>query len=263
VLRAGNDDNGAVLHGRLPPLDELTPATVAPVRNGFIPDYTSRMPRALVVGNTDGIGLALTRRLLEQGWAVVGVSRRPADLAHPAYEHRVADVADPGYPAALDGLGALDLCVYAAGVGEPLDTERLSEQTHAFRVNLIGAALTVEAVLPGMLAAGAGHFIGLSSLADVLISPVAPGYSASKAGFTSYLAGLGKAVRPRGVAITVVRFGFVDTKMAKGPSTPLKIGVERAVDVLMRCIARRPAVVSYPRRMAAAVRLLRLLGQPS
>ncbi|WP_426501993.1 hypothetical protein ACPPVO_30570 [Dactylosporangium sp. McL0621] len=30
------------------------------------------MPRALIVGNTDGIGLALTRRLLDEGWTAVG-----------------------------------------------------------------------------------------------------------------------------------------------------------------------------------------------
>jgi short-subunit dehydrogenase len=222
------------------------------------------MPRALIVGNTDGIGLALTRRLLGDGWSVVGVSRRPADLDHPEYEHRIADVAAPGYPAALDGAGVVDLCVYAAGIGELLDLDGgLGSQTDAIRVNLLGAALTVEAVLPGMLALGRGHIIGLSSLADVLISKEAPGYAASKAGLSSYLLGLGQAVRPRGVAVTAVRFGFVDTKMAKGPSTPLKIGVDEAVGVLVRAVGRRPAVVSYPRRMSVGARTLRALSRLS
>jgi hypothetical protein len=51
------------------------------------------------------------------------------------------------------------------------------------------------------------------------------------------------------VAVSTVRFGFVDTKMAKGPVRPMMITVEQAVDVLMRCIRRRPAVITYPRRM--------------
>jgi hypothetical protein len=38
--------------------------------------------------------------------------------------------------------------------------------------------------------------------------------------------------------------------MAKGTVKPMMITVGRAVDVLMRCVRRRPAVVSYPRRMA-------------
>jgi short-subunit dehydrogenase len=114
-----------------------------------------------------------------------------------------------------------------------------------------------------MLALGQGHIIGLSSLADVLISKEAPGYAASKAGLSSYLLGLGQAVRPRGVAVTAVRFGFVDTKMAKGPSTPLKIGVDEAVGVLLRAVGRRPAVVSYPRRMSVGARTLRALSRLS
>ena len=50
--------------------------------------------------------------------------------------------------------------------------------------------------------------------------------------------------------MTTVRFGFVDTKMAKSTVTPMMISVDRAVDVVTRCVRRRPAVVSYPRRMA-------------
>lgn len=117
-------------------------------------------------------------------------------------------------------------------------------------MNLLGAARTLEVVVPRMLAAGHGHIIGLSSLADALISAESPGYAASKAGLTSYLLGLDAALRPHGLPVTTVRFGFVDTKMAKSPVTPLMISAERAVDVLMRCIRTRPAVVSYPRRMA-------------
>jgi len=201
------------------------------------------------VGNSDGIGLALTRRLLAEGWAVTGLSRSPA----PVGDHHVLDVTSPELPAVLGTVADVDLCVYAAGVGELLGdpSDGLAGQTRAIEVNLLGAARVIEAVVPRMLAAGRGHVIGLSSLADSLVSGDAPGYSASKAGLTSYLMGLDVALRPKGVAVTVVRFGFVDTKMAKSPVTPFKISPERAVDVLMRCISRRPSVVSYPRRMAA------------
>ncbi|MET8153813.1 SDR family NAD(P)-dependent oxidoreductase [Actinoplanes sp. NPDC049668] len=212
------------------------------------------MRHGFVIGNTDGIGLALTRRLLADGWAVTGMSRRPATVEHDRYVHVAADVAAPEFPArlagALDAAGGADLCVYAAGVGDLLDPDDLAAQTRVFEVNLIGAARAVEVVLPRMLAAGGGHFIGLSSLADTLISPEAPGYAASKAGLSSYLIALGAALRPRGVQVSTVRFGFVDTKMAKGPVRPMMITVDRAVDVLMRCVRTRAAVVSYPRRMA-------------
>ena len=218
------------------------------------------MRHAIVIGNTDGIGLALTQRLLAGGWAVTGLSRRPAAIEHDRYVHVAADVTAADYPAqlgrALAAAGRMDLCVYAAGVGELLDLDDLGAQTRAIEVNLLGLARTVEVVVPRMLAAGGGHLIGLSSLADAMISPEAPGYAASKAGMTSYLIGLGAVLRPRGVAVSTVRFGFVDTKMAKGAVKPMMITVERAVDVLMRCVRRRAAVVTYPRRMALLVRAI-------
>ena len=160
------------------------------------------MRHAIVIGNTDGIGLGLTRRLLGDGWAVTGLSRRAAAVEHDRYVHVVTDVAGPGYPADLGraraATGAVDLCVYAAGVGELLDVADLGAQTRAVEVNLLGLARTVEAVVPPMLAAGRGHLIGLSRLADTMITPAAPGYAASKAGMTSYLLGLGAALRPYG-----------------------------------------------------------------
>ena len=218
--------------------------------------YAHAVKRAVIVGNSDGIGLALSRRLLDDGWSVTGISRRDSGIAHERYSHRIADVTDSDYPPG--DLGAVDLCVYCAGVGELFNVDDLSSQTQALQVNLIGAARTVEAVVPGMIAAGGGHFVGLSSLADVTISGEAFGYAASKAGLSTYLLGLRMALRPHGVAVTTVRFGFVDTKMAKGAIRPLIIPVDEAVDVVMRCIRRRPAVVSYPRLMSVASRVLRL-----
>ncbi|WP_431885417.1 SDR family NAD(P)-dependent oxidoreductase [Micromonospora wenchangensis] len=214
--------------------------------------------RAVVVGNSDGVGLALTRQLVAAGWTVAGVSRSGSDLTAPGYTHHVADVTGDAYrtvlAGAVDRLGGVDVCVYAAGVGEFFDLGDLAAQTRALEVNLIGAARTVEVVVPAMVAGGGGHLVGLSSLADAAPSAQAPGYAAAKAGLTSYLVGLRGALRPHGVRVTVVRFGFVDTKMAKSPVKPMLLSVERAAGVVRDCLRSRPAVVSRPRRMAAVVR---------
>ncbi|MEU7961682.1 SDR family NAD(P)-dependent oxidoreductase [Micromonospora humida] len=214
--------------------------------------------RAVVVGNSDGVGLALTRQLVAAGWTVAGVSRSGSDLTAPGYTHHVADVTGDTYrtvlAGAVDRLGGVDVCIYAAGVGEFFDLGDLAAQTRALEVNLIGAARTVEVVVPAMVAGGGGHLVGLSSLADAAPSAQAPGYAAAKAGLTSYLVGLRGALRPHGVRVTVVRFGFVDTKMAKSPVKPMLLSVERAADVVRDCLRTRPAVVSRPRRMAAVVR---------
>jgi NAD(P)-dependent dehydrogenase (short-subunit alcohol dehydrogenase family) len=216
---------------------------------------------ALVIGNSDGIGLALTRRLLAAGWTVTGVSRRAAPVDDGTYEHAVLDVSTAEYADHLRALqerrGPFDVCVYCAGIGELLDLSDLSGEARVFRVNLLGAVDTASVVLPKMLAAKRGHFVGVSSIGDEAISPQAPSYAASKAGLSSYLAGLSLATRKRGVRVSNVRFGFVDTKMAKSPVKPMLISAERAALVLMRCIASPSARVTYPWAMAALVRVLR------
>jgi len=67
------------------------------------------------------------------------------------------------------------------------------------------------------------------------------------------------ALRPRGVRVTNLRFGFVDTKMAKAKARPFMMTTDRAVDVIARCLRRRPARFTYPRRLAALVWLSNLV----
>ncbi|MGC5030305.1 SDR family NAD(P)-dependent oxidoreductase [Micromonospora sp. DT229] len=227
---------------------------------------TDRVRRAVLVGNSDGIGLAFTRRLLADGWRVAGLSRRDNVINVPTYTHHTVDVTAPDYPEvlakAIDELGGVDLCVFAAGVGEPIDLADLPAQTHTFEVNLMGAVRTVATVVPRMIDAGEGHFLGISSLADRMVSSGSPGYAGSKAGLSSYLLGLSRPLRDRGVSVTTVRFGFVDTKMAKGPVRPLMISVDRAVEILVRCVRTRPVLVSRPRRMALLTSALATFTRP-
>ncbi|MCA8962417.1 MAG: SDR family NAD(P)-dependent oxidoreductase, partial [Planctomycetes bacterium] len=82
-------------------------------------------------------------------------------------------------------------------------------------------------------------------------------YPASKAAMTQYLKGLHLALRHRGVAVTNVRFGFVDTKMADAPVRPLMISVDRAARVLWNAIEERPAIRTYPRTAGVAALALR------
>ncbi len=130
-------------------------------------------------------------------------------------------------------------------------------EPHVIDVSLTGMVRTAAVVIPSMVARGGGHFIGLSSLADELVSAEAPSYHASKAGLSNYLAGLALALRARGVFVTNVRFGFVDTNMAKGDVRPLMMSVEEAVDHLERCIERRPAVYVAPRMAVPLVKFRR------
>jgi NAD(P)-dependent dehydrogenase (short-subunit alcohol dehydrogenase family) len=219
------------------------------------------MPGAIIVGNSDGIGLALTELLLGEGWQVSGVSRSAARVTHRTYQHHILDVCHADYAQRLGQIvaaeGALDALVYSVGIGEFLDGETLATERQVFEANLIGAVATAQVILPHFSRAGRGHFIGLSSQGDGLVDPRAPSYAASKAGLSTYLEGLALAYRPRGIFVTNVRFGFVDTKMAKAPLRPFMISPQEAAARVRHCLRTRPIVYTYPKRMAVLLWLLR------
>jgi NAD(P)-dependent dehydrogenase (short-subunit alcohol dehydrogenase family) len=226
--------------------------------------YTSMEDkRVLVIGCSDGIGLATARRLVDSGWNVTGISRRESPLSGAGYVHLVADVASDDYPASLTAIakerGPFDACIYCAGIAESFDVERIECDERVIAVNLTGALRTARIVLPPMVAAGRGHLVVLSSQADELVSNVVPSYTASKAALSAYFEGVGLALRAKGVAVTNLRFGFVDTKMARAKVKPFQISVDKSAEIVERCLAKQPLRLTRPLRMAVLVAIFRLL----
>jgi hypothetical protein len=82
--------------------------------------------RTLIIGNGDGIGLALTKRLLDDGGSVIGVSRRFLGCIGARHAQHVLDVLDPKFPELIATVvaeaGPIDTLVYCAGIGEPFET---------------------------------------------------------------------------------------------------------------------------------------------
>jgi short-subunit dehydrogenase len=221
--------------------------------------YIGPVKRACVVGSSDGIGLSTARALLSAGWQVIGVSRSESAIVDQWYAHHRSHVATDQYRELLRALTLqpFDAVIYCVGIGERLSLDDLARETQVFEVNLLAAVATAVIVLPPMLAVGRGHLIVLSSLADVLVSDEFPSYNASKAAVSSYFEGLAGALRSTGVVVSHIRFGFVDTKMAKARSRPFMITREAAANVIVRTLRGRQRRVSYPFRMALLVGVLR------
>ena len=213
--------------------------------------YAAAVPSAVVIGASVGIGAAVVRRLIADGWTVTGLARREAAFTHDRYRHVIADVRTASLRDALSAIESIDVCIYAAGIGELLAWDDFTHEADVFTTNLVGVATAAEVVLPRMIAAKHGHFIGLSSQADRWIDDSSPSYAASKAGMSSYLEGLALACKRHGVHVTNVRFGFVDTAMAKSDVKPFMITADRAAELVVKCIAKKPIRYTYPWRMAA------------
>jgi short-subunit dehydrogenase len=220
---------------------------------------------ALIIGNSDCIGLAMTRELLTRAWTVIGVSRSESPISDESYTHSVIKVQQPEYCLRLQSIlkenPNLALCVYCHGIGELLNPRDMQNKENIFEVNLTGLVKTAAVIIPTMVEKGEGHFIGLSSVADDMLSPEAPSYHATKAGFSAYLESLALALKKDGVAVTNVRFGFVDTKMAHGDVKPFMMTLDQVVRHLIRCIDKKPGRYTAPKIVIPLVKFRKWMLQ--
>lgn len=218
--------------------------------------------KALIIGNSDGIGSAVTAALAARGDRVVGISRSASPMGPEGPRHEILDVTSPQLPEVIRRLvreeGDFDVCIYCVGIGSELKLPDLSNEARVLDVNLIGMVRTMEALVPDWLARGHGHFVGISSLADDIYAADAPSYSASKAGFSNYLLSMGLKLRRHNVHVTNIRFGFVNTKMARARFRPFTMTREEAAQHVLRCLDRRPLQLSVPKVIGTLAHVFRL-----
>ncbi len=151
-----------------------------------------------------------------------------------------------------------------AGIGTltlvpDLDTATLRQ---TLEVNLVGVAQSIEAVLPGMIARGRGHVVGVASVAGYRGFPWMISYSASKAALIAYLEALRPGLRRRGVTVTTVCPGFVRTQMSTSVpyQRPVKmIEPEEAARHLVRAVEQRPRNCVFPWDMRIGLAILKYM----
>src|SRR6185436_4767375 len=83
-------------------------------------------------------------------------------------------------------------------------------------VNVIGAANSAAAVIPGMVARGSGQLVIISSLAAYRGLPRSAAYCASKAAVSAFFESLRLDLEPRGIAVTIIHPGFIKTPLTAG-----------------------------------------------
>jgi benzil reductase ((S)-benzoin forming) len=112
-------------------------------------------PRALITGVSSGLGLALAEYLLEQGWTVYGLSRRPPqNIDSPDFHFRAVDLADFERAAAatlhlLEFASRVELVVLNAGALGPIADIKdvnIGEMQRVFDVNLWANKAVLDAL---------------------------------------------------------------------------------------------------------------------
>ncbi|HJO81045.1 MAG: SDR family NAD(P)-dependent oxidoreductase [SAR202 cluster bacterium] len=186
-------------------------------------DFTGKT--AIVTGAAHGIGQAITHGLASRGatvWAtdIAEIEASDAPAGGGRVVTRVVDVTDKGQLASLVSeasaeSGRVDILVCVAGgvrgqVGQPIE-DVTEEQWHAiYEVNLKGAFLSAQAVVPGMKAAGAGRILVISSGAGLGVSLTGiQAYGSAKAGQIGLVRQLAHELGQRGITVNSVAPGLV------------------------------------------------------
>lgn len=189
---------------------------------------------ALVTGAGRGIGLAVTRRFLADGWRVALLDidgglldAAMASLGAPdrtmALQYDVADaagVAEAVQQAARWGrLGAL---VNNAGtaVFKPMLDITPDEWARVMAVNLTGPFLCTQAAAPFMAEGGGGAVVNVTSISGLRASTLRAAYGTSKAALAHLTKQQAVELASLGIRVNAVAPGPVETAMAKAVHTP-------------------------------------------
>ncbi len=189
---------------------------------------------AFVTGTSSGIGLAITRRLLADGWLVQGFDRAPAALVDAKFSSLALDLTDGAQiDSALDAaLSSLNInadgtakrrvpgaLVHAAGLLRvaPLGTLDPADGEAMWRLHVDAATRLANRLLPAMQAAGAGRMVMVGSRVSSGIAGRSQ-YAASKAALVSLARSWAAESIAMGVTVNVVSPAATDTPMLVDPA---------------------------------------------
>jgi 2-hydroxycyclohexanecarboxyl-CoA dehydrogenase len=176
---------------------------------------------ALVTGAASGIGAATAARLAEHGYAVAGIDLKPSPTAL-SLEVDVTDLAAMRAAAerVAAELGPVSVLVTAAGFYEMLPLADIDDERwrRMLAVHLGGVANACWAVLPGMLAAGSGTVVTISSELALAGGDRDAHYAAAKGAIIGLTRSLGWELAPRNIRVNTVAPGPTDTPLLAADS---------------------------------------------
>jgi len=173
---------------------------------------------AIVTGGSAGIGAEIVQQMLDAGYQVISMARRPPQIKHKALHHIEVDLLDPlaTEQAAQEATQnhAVSHFVHNAGVIWPnlLPDVQLSELEGLTQLH-IGSAITLaQACLPNMQKNRFGRIVLLSSRGALGV-PTRTAYSATKAGMIGMARTWALELADAGITVNVVAPGPIQTDM--------------------------------------------------
>jgi decaprenylphospho-beta-D-erythro-pentofuranosid-2-ulose 2-reductase len=230
----------------------------------------------LLMGGTSEIGLAVVEAFASDRPLRVVLAARPSGRLNTArarleklgcavetlpFDAQAFDTHAEVVHKAFAG-GDIDVALVAFGVLG--DNERawtdVAAAVELAQVNYTAAVSVGVALADRMRTQGHGSLVAFSSVAGERARRSNFVYGSTKAGLDAFYSGLTEALRPSGVTVTVVRPGFVHTKMTEGmPAAPLSTTPEAVAGVVVDAVRKRRELVWAPAPLRAVMSVLRHL----
>lgn len=181
---------------------------------------------ALVTGASSGMGKAIAKRLIQDGYQVYVAARsvdKMADLARLGAEPLRMDVSKDeeivaGVNTILAQAGGVDVLVNNAGFGlyGPVEEIGIDEARYQFEVNLFGAARLTQLLLPAMRARKSGYIVNITSMGGKMYSALGAWYHATKHALEGWSDCLRLEVAEYGIKVVIVEPGVIETGFGDG-----------------------------------------------
>jgi short-subunit dehydrogenase len=242
------------------------------------PEWSGKV--VLITGASSGIGRALAIELGRRGATVGLLARRVDALRELAVEVEraggralalPADVRDAAQVRAAAGelrarFERIDVLIANAGIASTAHiTElRAEDVNEVMSINVVGAANSVTAVLPEMVARGRGQLVAISSLSAYRGLPKSAAYCASKAALSAFFESVRIDLRGTGIDVTIIHPGFIKTPLTAGRKAemPYLMELDDATKKIVRAIETRRKSYAFPWQLASVVRAAMLFPIP-
>lgn len=231
-----------------------------------------------IVGASEGIGLALVKCYLQNGYKVIASARdtsASASLGELCLQFEMQlflvniDVrsltsVSEASNAAWSAFGAVDIVIFNAGVYESMTVESWSFEhfNDMNDVNYMGAVRLLNAVVPKFLAQNAGQILFNASISSYFGLPYGGGYSATKAALLNLCESLYPELLGKNIYLQVINHGFVKTRLTAKNSFSMPQLLEpqdAAQKIYEGSLKKENFEIRFPFLLCAFLYLLRLL----
>ncbi|NQY42905.1 MAG: SDR family NAD(P)-dependent oxidoreductase [Legionellales bacterium] len=226
-----------------------------------------------ITGSTSGIGLALSKKILELGGFVFLSGRNDTEInvllkKYPDRSRKILFDVD-GFNNFLEAghilkkhTDYIDIVIFNAGTNQYLDKDKFDHKIfeHLIKTNFLSIVYGIEIILPFLKKSNSPQLVCMSSQVGLLGLPRAEAYCASKSAIHTMMQGFAASYYKK-ISTTTIYPGFVKTPLTDLNKfhMPFLMSSSKAAKIIIKGIARKKTVIRFPKRLTFIIFLANII----